>query len=474
MINPVRSIMSAAKRQPLAACIAALLALAAPEAMAANTWNVTNCADSGAGSLRDIVTNSAVSGDTVDLSHLNASNCPGSTISLVTGAIAIPQQTLALSGPSSRITITGYYNGAYMNDRLVNHTGSGGTLSLTNLNFWYSRFSPASGNAYGGCIRSSGSVLLSSSSVFQCHLTGTSTRTQGGGIWAQNDVTLKYSQVTANSVVDAHSAPAAGGIMANGNFTATYSTVSGNNAQFGNVGGVYVGSGATLTNSTISGNSAGFAGGMQVLGNASKPVKISNSTISGNSSTGYVGGLSLLTSSATIQNSTIAFNTAVDATPDASPGVYFFNGSATPSSTTIDIESSILSNNTYGVTENDIGAKASNAGTIFSITSNNNIIRAAPGTFRPPTVSTDCPLLGPLRSNGGATQTHALLSHSPAINAGNNNANRNEDQRGEFADPNNPYPYPRVSGVAADIGAYEVQQSDIIFNASFEGCPALF
>jgi len=30
-----------------------------------------------------------------------------------------------------------------------------------------------------------------------------------------------------------------------------------------------------------------------------------------------------------------------------------------------------------------------------------------------------------------------------------------------------------VSGSSADIGAYEVQRSDIVFDAGFDGCPAL-
>ena len=48
----------------------------APDAFAVNTWQVPKCADSGAGSLRGIVAIVAASGDTVDFSQLNSSNCP--------------------------------------------------------------------------------------------------------------------------------------------------------------------------------------------------------------------------------------------------------------------------------------------------------------------------------------------------------------------------------------------------------------
>jgi len=83
-------------------------------------------------------------------------------------------------------------------------------------------------------------------------------------------------------------------------------------------------------------------------------------------------------------------------------------------------------------------------------------------------------LLGPLANNGGLTQTHALLSGSQAIGAGNNNSLFFFDQRGT-AIVNGTLDYARVSGAPpqADIGAYEVQEGEIVFNAGFEGCPAL-
>ncbi len=51
-----------------------------------------------------------------------------------------------------------------------------------------------------------------------------------------------------------------------------------------------------------------------------------------------------------------------------------------------------------------------------------------------------------------------------------------EIARVQGSDPADPLPqppdgYPRVSGAAADIGAHEVQKSDIVFYAEFEtGC----
>ena len=55
------------------------------------------------------------------------------------------------------------------------------------------------------------------------------------------------------------------------------------------------------------------------------------------------------------------------------------------------------------------------------------------------------PMLGPLKNNGGPTETHALLPGSPAIDAGDDRVTPPTDQRGE----------PRPQGAASDIGAYE-------------------
>jgi hypothetical protein len=59
------------------------------------------------------------------------------------------------------------------------------------------------------------------------------------------------------------------------------------------------------------------------------------------------------------------------------------------------------------------------------------------------------PLLAPLDDNGGPTFTHALLSGSPAIDAGNNAYATDWDQRGPG--------YPRIVNGIIDIGAFEVQ-----------------
>ena len=70
------------------------------------------------------------------------------------------------------------------------------------------------------------------------------------------------------------------------------------------------------------------------------------------------------------------------------------------------------------------------------------------------------PLLGPLRDNGGPTETHALLLGSPAIDAGScQDAGGNPvltDQRGVA----------RPQGAGCDIGAYELVPADAVPSVS--------
>jgi hypothetical protein len=82
------------------------------------------------------------------------------------------------------------------------------------------------------------------------------------------------------------------------------------------------------------------------------------------------------------------------------------------------------------------------------VTGSDNLIRTQ-GDFHYITTSTEDPLLGPLLDNGGPTLTHALGEGSPATDAGNNSQGLDADQRGAG--------FSRVVGLAADMGAYEVQ-----------------
>jgi hypothetical protein len=480
LMNASIKVASALLRiKPLAACFTTIFALAAPDAMA-TTWPVTTCADSGPGSLRSVVGDpTVVSNDTVDMSNLSCS-----VISLTTGAITINQHNLTLQGPASgKMRIVTPVN-PQVHDSILNHQGTG-TLIISDLYlaFGYGHLVNAN-SRYGGCIFSAGNVLVSRSDVTECGAgpITASGGAAGGGIYARGNLFLANSRIHDNGVGNGSNGTfaAGGGVVVGGVLTAKYSTISGNRAVGnGNVsaGGVYALGNVSISGSTISNNSSdGISGGLAILAVASgHSATITNSTISGNTAkaaAGMYSGVATL-----IRSSTIAFNRNTSH-PGYSPGLTF---NAASESITVNLQSSLIANNTYvayGATfDNDIAIAPSNSYTV-TLTGANNLVRNASAAVKAQlpldTITGACPLLGPLRDNGGSTQTHALLSGSPGIDQGNNSALLSYDQRSGPTPPpivQPPLGYPRVSGGGADIGAYELQLSDIVFSSDFDGCP---
>ena len=458
--------------KPLAACVAAMFGLAAHEALA-TIRTVTNCNDSGTGSLREVIKSVAQSGDTVDMSGLTSSSpgCSASTISLHTGAITIPQNDLTLKGPGEdQLTIFGKYQNMQEKDRILNHTGTGelDIIGLT-IESGYGYSSIPGQRIVGGCIESAGDLFIARSTVTGCRLkaTGSDDTAYGGAIYAANGVFLSYSSVIGNKATAPTGSPSGGGgVYSKGPVFMTGSTIAGNTASF--AGGMEVAgstSSVTIFNSTISGNHATrYVGGLLITDiPAATTNTITNSTIAGNSAAQYIGGVKAANASLTVQNSTIAFNTAAmkDAN-DFGAGLYINDGAP---NYTVTIESSIFSNNTVQGVADDLET----GGGATTISGANNLVyhsdATLPANFG--LAQGACPLLGPLANNGGYTQTLALLSGSPAMSHGNNSADLSTDQRGAGFSRTATF-----GGIKfTDIGAYEVQGSDIIFNAGFDGCP---
>lgn len=447
------------RQHPLAVCVAALVSITTPAI--ALCVAVTNCNDVGPNSLRAAVTNT-LTGGIIDMTSLTCS-----TITLEDAQIVIPQNDLTLLGPDNRVTIA--HDGNY--DRVLNHQGSG-TLKLENVNVMLGNPYSATHYVTGGCIYSAGSVYLKNSSVTDCAADANKLLAQGGGIFTIRDLTLINATIAGNAAGTQYSVQGeGGGAHVGGSLNAVSSSIRNNSAKgtYNSFhGGVGVYKGFSISGSTISGNSASIIAGLAAIQSTGVGI-LDNSTISGNHASSRIGG-AYLSIPATIRNSTIAFNTAAIGKVQSyyqSPGLATGGYNAT---ITIDLESSIISNNTYlsngTMIENDFGQLSFGSG-IITVAGQHNLIVASLTTFAPNVVTvTSCPLLGPLRNNGGPTQTHALLTHSPAIDAGSNPILQEYDQRGA--------PYKRSDGVFAnftDIGAYEVQQEDVVFNAGFDGCP---
>ena len=243
-----------------------------------------------------------------------------------------------------------------------------------------------------------------------------------------------------------------GGISNAGTLTVTKSTISGNSVGGGpcNVGGggIFNQGILTISNSSVSSNSAVgsppcikggtvFGGGIYSTGK----LRISNTTISGNSATDNCmgrcpssgGGIASF-GTAIVSNSTISGNGA-----EKGGGIY---NNAT-------LQNSIVANSSSG---GNCGGTIISKG--YNLSSDGTCNFTGPGDLN----NTD-PKLGPLQNNGGQTQTMALPSGSPAVDAGNPNGCTDglghllkTDQRGM------PRPDPEDTG-GCDMGAYE-RQSD--------------
>ncbi|MGB8433711.1 MAG: DUF4347 domain-containing protein, partial [Burkholderiales bacterium] len=194
------------------------------------------------------------------------------------------------------------------------------------------------------------------------------------------------------------------------------------NAATGNGGAVYAARNLTFDRVTIDGNSANSGGGIYLANNS--VANLTNVTISSNAAINNGGGIYANNNGnpLNITNSTIAYNNAAGA------GGIHREGSSVAS-----LRNTILAFNTGG---NSNGAQISLGNNIEDTNT------AGLNTLLGDKVNTD-PLLGPLQYNGGPTKTHALLTGSPAINAGTSLGAPATDQRGGA----------RVG--ATDIGAYE-------------------
>lgn len=471
-----------ARRKPIAVCVAAIFSLATPIAtVAATTWTVNTCseANTGSGTIGSLryAAATAASGDTIDLTNIGCS-----TISLTTGgggAVTFGQTDITLNGPGKTALAIQSSDG-----RILRHTGNG-TLSVNDLTVANGYDHPSLGStAAGGCIRSNGKVSLSHAAVRSCRAVSVGAPVRGGGIYAATGIFAKYSDITGNTATNSGTNVngGGGGIFTYGYAVLGSSTLSGNSAQTGAGGGLRTFGDAVTIASTVSGNTAKWGGGIYArdsLTSASATFALINSTVSGNQALNVVGGAWTNAGTIHVYNSTVAFNAAGSATRYGSRhyGSGFNIDDLGAYYTDIDhykfkqatLQSSVFSNNASGTAPpvaDDFGiARFSNLN-LVGIGGQSNIVFgiADPFLALPASTTTQgtCPLLGPLRDNGGPTKTHALMSHSPAIDTGNTSGDGLSpfDQRG----------LARVSGAAADIGAYEAQQNDVIFNNGHEGC----
>jgi hypothetical protein len=272
-------------------------------------------------------------------------------------------------------------------------------------------------------VRSSGNLTLQ-----HMRLSGGSTF---GGVLNTGTLTIKNSTISGNT---------GRGVDNSGTLTIENSTISGNTGDYG--AGVYnYGGAATIENSTISGNTANVAGGGIYNGagylTRRGRLTITNSTISGNSANSRGGGL--------VNSNTCpyAFYCSRDAAAVLTLNRSLIAGNQANFAPEIENVSSVVNANNFNLfgTDGDAGVTGFTPGPTDIV----------------PGVSA-AQIVGPLKFNGGPTQTHALVPGSPAIDAGdpggcrdNSGALLLKDQR-DFArhvDGNND------GSARCDIGAAE-------------------
>ncbi|HKY62212.1 MAG TPA: choice-of-anchor Q domain-containing protein [bacterium] len=235
-----------------------------------------------------------------------------------------------------------------------------------------------------------------------------------------------------------------------------------------------------IVNSTVNNNRSpsGSGGGICDLGNY---LFMINSTVSGNSAETEGGGIFTSGGLKGVYNVTITLNSA-----ETGGGLFKVQPAAVPAGGNFDdprfetqIFNTIVAQNTAsGSGPECFGAYGSGGNNLIGqIGPNDNCTGFADGVNDDQVGTDTAPidaLLGPLADNGGPTQTHALLTGSPAIDRGNPNGcealdveafnpdnfedpltffTLTEDQRGEtrpvaILDPSVP---------VCDIGAYELQ-----------------
>jgi hypothetical protein len=410
-------------------------ALAAGAVLAANraeaaTFTVTNPNDSGAGSLRQAVSDASATGGANVIVFDPTVFATAQTIRTRSELFFPASGALTIQGPgASLLTLT-------RDPGAVHRFFSTSTPSLTISGVTMMNFTP--GTQLGA--------------------------ERGGAVWVVNggSLTLVDSVLTGNLAVYGGAVGAIDGFVHLDGCTIT------NN--FANSGGGAVSiegtSGLLVENSTIVGNSASGGqggGGLFVVGTvATSPpagftpgtVVIRNSTLWSNNGVNAARGAGVMfgvfrlpvNGTLLVQDSTITGNTAVG--PGGGISAYYGSGAIT-------LANSILSGNStsygdtygpdlYGSPSLPLTANYSAIGTIagvpFSAASGNNL---APGTNL---------MMGPFTNNGGATPTLAPLPGSPLINAGSNAlvpVDLTSDQRKP--------PYARIYGPAVDIGAVEAQ-----------------
>lgn len=397
----------------------------------------------------DLLGNSSVAGGGVAIYAPGTASISGTTISqnvvTVSGAGVYAQLGAAPMGGASLEIVD-----SEISDNVANNVGGG--LALY-------------GTAADSLVTIDNSQILRNSAI-----------THGSGIdishTAEGELTITGSELSDNSSGDAG---AAGGALFNqgsGPIRIERSSIRNNDSGNSAGGAIYndgpvVGSSLTIVDSTLSGNESDSTGGAIRFGDGE--LDISGSTLSDNRSERQGGAISL-SGDATFAmvNSTLSNNRAENH-GNANGGGLYLDGSvvatirsstitgnhadgnvgggglASHSQSTLHLHNTIIAGNTASVGDQDIAGPVVSEGhnLIGDVgTSTGFVASDLVGGNGSAVIDAE---LGPLQDNGGPTETHQLLSGSPAVNAGDSSVDLERDQVGNA----------RIQDTGVDIGAVE-------------------